>query len=116
MEDVLDDLSERERVELQSTPLPWTQNLYQYIAFVLYSIFLKLRWFLCVSELHVGFCEQSYDVREVIDTVVESETIDMPENAKEASAAPPPPLPGKPSPFSPGVDLDNDDTSHADHQ
>ncbi|CAM6076226.1 unnamed protein product [Sphagnum tenellum] len=58
----------------------------------------------------------SYDVREVIDTVVESETIDMPENAKEASAAPPPPLPGKLSPFSPGVDLDTDDTSHADHQ
>jgi hypothetical protein len=82
----------------------------------LYSIFLKLCWFLCVSELRLGFCEQSYDVREVIDTVVESETIDMPENAKEASAAPPPPLPGKLSPFSPGVDLDTDDTSHADHQ
>jgi hypothetical protein len=82
----------------------------------LHSIFLKLCWFLCVSELRLGFCEQSYDVREVIDTVLESETIDMPENAKEASAAPQHPLPGKLSPFSPGVDLDTDDTSHADHQ
>ncbi len=59
----------------------------------------------------MGFCEQSYDVREVIDTVVELETIDMPENAKEASAALPPPLPeGELSPFSPAVDLDTDDT------
>ncbi len=67
--------------------------------------------------MRMGFCEQSYDAREVIDTVVESETIDVPENAKEASAAPPPPLPdGEPSPFSPGVDLDADDTSHADHR
>jgi hypothetical protein len=54
--------------------------------------------------------EQSYDVNEVIDHVVESESKNMPEMAREAA---PSPLPeGEPSPFSPGVDLGSEDTLH----
>ncbi len=65
----------------------------------------------------VGLCvfvclvyEQTYDLNEVIDHVVESESKNMPEMAREAA---PSPLPeGEPSPFSPGVDLGSDDTLH----
>ena len=55
---------------------------------------------------------KSYDVNEVVEEVVESEKNKLPESDKQT---PETLTEGEPSPFSPAIDLDTDDTLHA-HQ